>query len=63
MGKVNTWYVVGYKNEKCPFGYSQLTPKGKYFKTLKEARKQKKKHEWVEVVELVIMRRTCEVLK
>lgn len=62
MGKINTWYVCAIQHESLPFGYQQITPKGKFHKTLEEAQAKKLQHEWVEVYPVVVLKRTCEVM-
>ena len=60
--KINTWYVCAIKDKSLPFGYKQLTPKGRFYQTLEIAREKKKEYEWVHVLPIVILKRTCEVL-
>lgn len=64
----NIWYVIGERDDTSPFGYSQITPKGQYFTSLKDARKALKEHQKLENKygwnqEIVIFERTCKVIK
>lgn len=62
MGKVNTWYVIGKADEKCCFGYSQVTPKDNWFSTFEEAEYERIDLQKLTSDKLVVMKRTCEVL-
>lgn len=59
---MNQWFVIGKFDDKCSFGYRQLTPKGTWFNTYKEADLQRCKMQKESNDLLVIMRRTCEVM-
>lgn len=68
MSKLNKWWVIGKEDKNNPYGYSQLTPKGEFYscpkevrKTLKEMRKIYNTFECK--VKLVILERTCRVIK
>ena len=64
----NVWYVIGKRDKNNPSGYSQLTPKGEYWKTLPEIRKDLKGLQKIYKdlnckIKTVILKRTCEVIR
>lgn len=64
--KNNIWYVIGQKDDTSPYGYTQITPKGQYFKSLDSAKKEAKKRQQLEYKqkkEIVVFERTCKVIK
>lgn len=59
---INRWYVIGKEDKNSPFGYKQITPKGKWFEYLNDAKEVKDQLQLKSKHKLVVMRRTCEVL-
>jgi len=63
MSKVNVWWVIGREDEQCCFNYSQVTPKGEWINSYEEAVIIKEDLQKLTKDKLVVLKRTCEVLK
>lgn len=60
---MNSWYLIAIEDKSKYFGYNSILNKGQYYITLEEAEIERIYYQPDYKEKLVILKRTCEVLK